>query len=158
MSFPNGSIYSNLVYIEIEYFEGETLLNYIQKCRLDEMEAKLIFIQLLSALKYMGCIGVCHRDIKLENILINKKLEIKLIDFGQAVVQSQGKLDKFCGSKIYRSPEIQNKKPYHGKQSDVFACGVVLFTLIYGQFPFEEASFNCPHYKLLNENPSRYWE
>jgi len=62
-------------------YGGQTLLKYTQKFSLLERQAREIFKQLLNALKYMGKKNICHRDIKLENILIDSKLKIKLIGF-----------------------------------------------------------------------------
>jgi len=87
-------------------YASETLLDYTEKNSLDEKQAKVIFKQLLSVLKYMSKKNICHRDIKLENILIDKKLNIKLIDFGCACeYDATRKLDDFCGTEVYMSPE-----------------------------------------------------
>jgi len=148
---------SNFVYIIMEY-GGKTLLEYTQKYSLGERQAKHIFKQLLNVLKYMGKNNICHRDIKLENILIDKKLNIKLIDFGLACELTCHKLHDFCGTQVYMSPGQENLKCYDGKKNDIFACSVVLFALVAGHFPWERASFDCTFYKLLIENPTKYWK
>jgi len=110
----------------------------------------------------MDNLNICHRDIKLENIIIDKNLNIKLIDFGNAIIQEKNDLiTDFIGSRISMAPEIKQLKPYNGKQADVFSCGVVLFILIKGYFPFTDnasKSYICQFYKMLNYNPIKYWK
>jgi len=99
LRLSNGQALSNLVYIIMEYVPGQTLFDHIQKQDgLGERQAKAIFNQLLDALEYMECRSICHRDIKLENILIDKNLNVKLVDFGFATVQGQEKLATYVGT------------------------------------------------------------
>lgn len=73
----------------MEYISEETLFDYIAKHQdhLDETTAQVIFSQLCDALTYLHRNNVCHRDIKLQNIMIDENLNIKLIDFGHSVIQ-----------------------------------------------------------------------
>lgn len=74
---------------------------------------------------------ICHRHIKLENIIIDDNMNIKLIDFGFATkCFASKKLNEYCGTSIYMSPELENHKDYYGKKIDIFAAGVVLFALV----------------------------
>lgn len=78
-----------------------------------------------------------HRDIKLENIIIDKKGIIKLIDFGFCCSSTSDVLLKvFCGTPSYMSPEIVNKREYLGAPTDVWASGVLLYAMLCGAFPF----------------------
>mmetsp|Transcript_37933 Transcript_37933/g.27921 ORF Transcript_37933/g.27921 Transcript_37933/m.27921 type:complete len:151 (+) Transcript_37933:241-693(+) len=80
--------------------------------------------------------SIAHRDIKLENVLVDQKSkQVKLIDFGFCS-QSQQKLRIFCGTPSYMSPEIVSKREYFGPSSDIWACGVLFFALVCGTFPF----------------------
>jgi len=82
---------------------------------------------------------VAHRDIKLENILIeNETKKLKLIDFGFCC-QAKERLKVFCGTPSYMSPEIVSKIEYFGPPSDIWACGVLLYVLLCGTFPFKSA-------------------
>jgi MAP/microtubule affinity-regulating kinase len=84
---------------------------------------------------------VTHRDIKLENIIIDKKGVIKLIDFGFCCSTAQDVLLKiFCGTPSYMSPEIVNKREYLGAPTDIWASGVLLYAMLCGQFPFKGVS------------------
>lgn len=73
----------------------------------------------------------------MDNILIDAEGNIKLIDFGFATIAPKGKLKLFCGTPSYMSPEIVLKKEYKGDAADIWAVGVVLFTLVSGTFPFK---------------------
>jgi len=88
----------------------------------------------------MHNLGLVHRDLKLENILINDiggMNEIKLIDFGFATNCTAGsKLSMFCGTPCYMDPDLVKKKKYSGQGVDVWALGVILFLLITGGVPF----------------------
>ena len=79
------------------------------------------------------------RDMKLENILIETKTKkVKIIDFGFCC-GSKDKLKIFCGTPSYMSPEIVSKREYYGAPSDIWACGVLLYILLCGVFPFKSA-------------------
>jgi MAP/microtubule affinity-regulating kinase len=81
---------------------------------------------------------VTHRDIKLENILLNDhRNEIKMIDFGfSTCIPIDRKVKLFCGTPSYMAPEIVSKEEYAGPPADVWALGVLLFALLCGKFPF----------------------
>jgi serine/threonine protein kinase len=94
----------------------------------------------MSAVEYMHSHDVAHRDIKLENVLIEQKSgAVKLIDFGFSCL-SKERLKIFCGTPSYMSPEIVSKKEYYGGPSDIWACGVLLFNLLVGTFPFKSVT------------------
>jgi len=81
--------------------------------------------------------SIVHRDLKLDNILINQMDEVKLIDFGFAVKCDQKeKLTTFCGTPHYMDPDLVKKHPYYGQGADVWALGVILFILLTGRLPF----------------------
>ena len=82
--------------------------------------------------------NIIHRDLKLENILIDtSNLNIKLIDFGFAIkISNQKKLTIFCGTPSYMCPEIVKKIEYFGKPADIWALGILLYVMLYGKFPF----------------------
>ena len=98
--------------------------------------------------------GIVHRDLKLENILITKSGDIKLADFGF----SGSSLEEFSNKKgtfAYMAPEIYNykKESYKGVPTDVFALGVILFTMMAAEFPFSKAIFPDKKYKCLHRTP-----
>ena len=84
-----------------------------------------------------------HRDIKLENLLLDERGCIQIIDFGLAAVWSPGKMLRMhCGSPSYAAPEIVARKLYEGAPVDVWSLGVVLFAMLCGRLPFAAAKTN----------------
>jgi len=102
-----------------------------------EKDVKKIFRQIFTAIDFAHKKGVTHRDIKLENILMDNQMNVKVIDFGLCDLVQKGDMsERFCGSVDYVAPEVLAKKPYNSFQSDVFSLGVVLYTLLFAEFPF----------------------
>ncbi len=129
-------------YIVLEYIKGDDLLQYMvdrQWKPLKEKEAKSIFKQLLHSLIYSHKQGIIHHDIKLENVLLTKRGKVKLIDFGlcEPVNDCTKLSQRWCGSFDYVSPEILLKMPYSGCKADVFSLGVILYSLLFSQLPFD---------------------
>ena len=92
-------------------------------------------------MKYLHDIQICHRDLKLENILIDERNNLKLIDFGFSVcTPHDSKLKIFCGTPSYMAPEIVLKKEYNGFATDVWSLGVILYLILAGNHPFKGAS------------------
>ena len=129
------------LYLIMEYIDGISLLDTIKKSKehyFEEQRALKIFIQIIKANIYCQSKNICHRDIKLENILIIKDDIIKLIDFGFAVkTDKETYQNLFCGSPSYMAPEIVNKENYIAQYSDIWSLGVLLFSMLYGRFPFK---------------------
>lgn len=134
-------------YIVMQYAENGSLLQLVRKEKyLPEERAKSYFSQLISAVEYIHGMGVVHRDIKCENIVFDHSNTLKLIDFGFArgnmqPVLAGGKIKPvlsktFCGSHAYASPEILKSVPYQPQLSDIWAVGVVLYTMVIGRLPF----------------------
>jgi calcium-dependent protein kinase len=127
-------------YLFNELCSGGSLVNKITnaKEKLTEKEMAKIFKQLVSAVAYCHEKGVCHRDIKLDNILFltnDKNSTLKLIDFGLSIEFKQKKLSTKLGTLLYISPEIV--KGNYDEKCDLWACGVILYVLITGCQPFE---------------------
>lgn len=90
----------------------------------------------MSAVSYLHQRNICHRDIKLENIIIDPDTKIiKLIDFGFAVYSTKP-LKLYCGTPSYMAPEIISKKEYIGPPVDIWTCGIAYYTMLSGCFPF----------------------
>jgi len=132
------------IHIVMEYVGGLSLHGYIKKHpqrKLPEQEAKRLFKQVLSAVEYCHSKNVAHRDIKLENILLDSNNDVKLIDFGfSTIMPSDKKVKLFCGTPSYMAPEIVSRQEYSGQPADIWALGVLLFVLLCGTFPFKGVS------------------
>jgi len=132
------SIYT---YIVLEYLKGVDLFKYLSARNftpMKEKEARPLFRQLVDAILYCHARKIAHRDIKLENIMYDKKKNrVKIIDFGLSERIESGKLcDLWCGSQDYVCPEIIKKTPYNGYAADVWSLGTILYIMVYGELPF----------------------
>ena len=99
---------------------------------------KKIFKQIFEAMNYLHKNYMAHRDIKLENILMTKDYEIKIIDFGFGMYNPENKLQSFyCGTPNYMPPEIAFKKPYVGQKADLWSLGILVYKMYCADFPFK---------------------
>ncbi|KAK6514501.1 hypothetical protein TWF281_004699 [Arthrobotrys megalospora] len=117
---------------------GMDLYDYIElKVTMDEAECRSIFQQVAQALQHLHTKAlVVHRDVKDENVVLDGEGRIKLIDFGSAAYIKNGPFDVFVGTIDYASPEVLKGKSYRGKEQDIWALGVLLYTIIYKENPF----------------------
>lgn len=80
---------------------------------------------------------ICHRDLKLENILVSNRSRIKIIDLGFGIRTPEDVMLKMhCGTTSYMAPEIVRKSAYNGFKADIWALGIVLYVMLTGKFPF----------------------
>lgn len=132
---------------------GMDLFDYIElKANMDESESKNIFRQVVDAIHHLHTKAlVVHRDIKDENVILDGEGKIKLIDFGSAAYIKNGPFDVFVGtigeflpvplcsyltSPDYAAPEVLQGKSYRGKEQDIWALGILLYTIVYKENPF----------------------
>ncbi|KAJ8258824.1 hypothetical protein COCON_G00178360 [Conger conger] len=127
------------IVIVMEYASRGDLYDYIcEQQKLSEHEARHFFRQIVSAVHYCHRNGIVHRDLKLENILLDGQGNVKIADFGLSnLYRGDEFLQTFCGSPLYASPEIVNGRPYKGPEVDSWSLGVLLYTLVHGAMPFD---------------------
>lgn len=142
------------IFLVMDMADGGDLLDYIKtNGAICEPEARKFFRQLVDAAEYLHNLGVVHRDLKCENILLDRNKNILLSDFGfarsQPIENETGKRRlslTFCGSYAYAPPEILRGIAYDGTRSDVWSMGVVLFTMLCAKLPYDDSNL-----KLLME-------
>ncbi|KAI6785794.1 Serine/threonine-protein kinase ppk6 [Emericellopsis cladophorae] len=117
---------------------GMDLFDYIElRANMEESECRSIFKQVAQSIHFLHTKAmVVHRDIKDENVVMDGEGNIKLIDFGSAAYIKSGPFDVFVGTIDYAAPEVLAGKPYGGKEQDVWALGILLYTIIYKENPF----------------------
>ncbi|CAI2367382.1 unnamed protein product [Moneuplotes crassus] len=135
-----------------EYLDLGDLFDYTtQRERLTEKEARRLFRQIIFALSYLHSIRICHRDLKLQNVLIDQNKNAKLIDFGFSKEYSKGeKLNETLGTPAFSSPEIILRKPYFPEKVDVWGCGIILYFLLTGKHPFANFNKEAMYKNILN--------
>lgn len=126
------------------------MLDYIiSHGKLKEKQARKFARQIASALDYCHRNSIVHRDLKIENILISKTGDIKIIDFGLSNLFSpRSHLRTFCGSLYFAAPELLQARQYIGPEVDVWSFGIVLYVLVCGKVPFDDQSMPNLHAKI----------
>jgi serine kinase len=132
------------VYMVEEYAPRGDLLHHIQsRGAASEEQARHWMLQLLDAINYMHNCGLAHRDLKLENLLLDADWNIKICDFGFTKrINNRDLSQTYCGSKSYAAPEILKGQPYDPIKADVWAMGVILYIMVTAKMPFDESKPN----------------
>ncbi|KAJ6295363.1 hypothetical protein OIU78_023394 [Salix suchowensis] len=137
----------------MEYVRGGELFAKVAKGRLGEEAARKYFQQLISAIDYCHSRGVYHRDLKLENLLLDEDENLKISDFGLSALREQFLQDKLlhtlCGTPAYVAPEVLRKKGYDGSKADIWSCGVILYVLLAGFLPFQDENVMKMYRKIF---------
>lgn len=168
------------VYFVMEYAKGGELFNKLSKGKLKQDLARSYFQQLIRAVEFCHNRGVYHRDLKLENLLLDENDVLKVADFGLSALseckRQDGLLHTTCGTPAYVAPEVIGRNGYDGAKSDIWSCGVILFVLLSGHLPFQDSNlmemyrkiskgqYKCPYWfssevrkllsRMLDPNPS----
>ncbi|KAG5365777.1 putative serine/threonine-protein kinase [Yarrowia sp. B02] len=145
-----------VVWMVLEYCPGDELYTYlVENGRLGVDETRKIFAQLVGAVTYVHNTKNCvHRDLKLENILLDKHHNVKLCDFGfTRGYESRVMLETICGTSAYMAPEMLRGKKYSGEAVDVWSLGVILYALVCGEMPFDEEEEEDTKNRIMNVEP-----
>lgn len=123
-----------------------------------EGQAKIWFKQMISGLQYLHGLNIAHRDLKCENMLLTRKYNIKIADFGFAryCVDSNNRRllsSTYCGSAAYAAPEVIQGSPYNPKLSDMWSLGIIVFMMLNAAMPFDDSNVS----KLLRDQLTKNW-
>ncbi len=142
------------VYIILEICHNQSLMEMVRRRRrLSEAETKSLTWQLLLALKYLHGQNIIHRDLKLGNMFLDRNMSVKLGDFGLTtkLVNESERKRTICGTPNYIAPEILDSKVGHSFEVDIWAMGVIMYTMLVGRPPFETGSIRNT-YKRIKQN------
>lgn len=152
----------------LEHVSGGELFDLVSNqelhAQLDEPLLRRIFGELCRAVSWMHAVGLVHRDIKLENILLTRPVFseyspaplVKLTDFGLSrfIDPASPLLTTRCGSESYAAPELVIGRPYDGRDTDAWACGIVLYVLTTRRLPFDAIPTETVQETMHHEGPA----
>jgi serine/threonine protein kinase len=149
LCYDDDFIHNNKHYIVTEYV-GEELFNLLTENKISDGMVDIITNHLVNAIQKLHQLNYIHRDIKLENILVNStNNSIKIIDFGEACRINE--CGGVRGTSFYLAPELINgivPDNYDYTKADIWACGVTIFILVFKNYPFDDTT------STLNKNPN----
>ena len=143
------------LYIIMEYCEGKDLFDYIVKKRfLSEKEACIFFQQIIDGVEYLHLSKITHRDLKPENLLLDKNNRICISDFGLSTMSDKidSLLETPCGTPSYAPPEMLRGEKYDGSKSDIWSCGIILYSMLVGNLPFAESKEEFIYKNIMKHN------
>lgn len=143
-------------YLITQFAEGGDLFDYLDgKDRLGEDECRLFMAQLVEALQYTHECGIIHRDLKLENIFLDRsRRHVYIGDWGFATFFSHHRrLTESCGTLYYMAPELVAHRSYLGPEVDVWSLGIVLYYLAVGSLPFDHDDSSVTERMILQCKP-----
>ncbi|KAF4669839.1 hypothetical protein FOL46_001172 [Perkinsus olseni] len=128
------------IYLILEHIAGGCLNEFVERLpgnKVDDATAKKFMAQICEGVRYCHSKRIVHRDLKLENILLEGRDRIKIIDFGFSTSVPEGQNVKiFCGTPSYMCPQLVRGGEYNGFKADMWALGVIVYLLLLGSFPF----------------------
>jgi len=160
----NGKSYQAVAFT-MEYAERGNLFEYLyQTGNFSEGAVRFYFQQLIEGVEYCHNNGLCHRNLKLDNLLLDSNFQLKVSGFGLSTLVEGHFGSKFLttrvGNEAYMAPELFQGEVYNGPLVDIFACGIILFALLSRRTPFDKADkkFNV-YYKLVVEKKwDKFWQ
>lgn len=143
------------VWMALEYCPGKELYDRVLSMhRVPTDECVQLFAQIVGGVHYAHSLNCVHRDLKLENILLDKSGDAKLTDFGfTRECMTKTTLETICGTTVYMAPELIERKSYDGFKIDIWSLGVILYTMINGSMPFDEDDETKTEWKIVHQTP-----
>lgn len=147
----------------MEYAPYGDFHNLVREYRLgmDERLVRTFFHQLIDGLEYLHSQGVYHLDIKLSNLLLGTRFQLKIADFDMGHKKTDTKPVRSRGTKNFRAPELVMRECRTPAAADIYSAGIVLFTLFTGGYhphAEEESCQGIPFYDLLTDNIEKFWD
>eukprot|EP00330_Aristerostoma_sp_ATCC50986_P011220 CAMPEP_0114579802 /NCGR_PEP_ID=MMETSP0125-20121206/4161_1 /TAXON_ID=485358 ORGANISM="Aristerostoma sp., Strain ATCC 50986" /NCGR_SAMPLE_ID=MMETSP0125 /ASSEMBLY_ACC=CAM_ASM_000245 /LENGTH=141 /DNA_ID=CAMNT_0001770875 /DNA_START=319 /DNA_END=744 /DNA_ORIENTATION=+ len=130
--------YASIIYLEYAPYDDFARLITDTSICADEVLIRTYFCQLIDGLEYIHSQDIAHMDIKAENLLIGTDMKLKICDFDFSVNLKDSKPYNGNGTPNYRAPEVRTGKVHDLKSADIYAAGIVLFTLRCGLMPYIE--------------------
>ena len=141
VAFEHNFEDNDFVYILLEICNNQTLNELLKRRKtLTEIEVQCYLIQLIQGLKYLHSHKIIHRDLKLGNLFLTDKMQLKIGDFGLATkLDYDGEKKKtLCGTPNYIAPEVFETNTGHSYEVDIWAVGIIMYALLIGKPPFEK--------------------
>lgn len=136
------------MYIEMEHCAGGDLLSHLQKNAMSFKQIARTFAQIVAGVTHLHTLGFAHRDLSLENVLVDGHGTFKVCDFGLAVEAKTYATSK-VGKTRYMAPEVASPALYCPIKADMWSLGVILYVLLVGKFPVERATGSDPNFYCL---------
>ena len=141
------------IYLVLQYVSGRDLSKFFKRDLPSRENAAKIILQVIEALKYCHRRGIIHRDMKLENILINSRMKTRLTDFGLCAIQTKD--DQYfydeVGTARYTAPELLERDGYN-ESVDVWGIGIIMFMLLTGKYPFDGSKRKSIFRRIRNKH------
>lgn len=160
--FKMEKISKEIYFLVLKFYPRGDFFNLSKKIgKFNENMTRFFAEQLLSGLEYLNFNGIAHRDLKIDNLLLDKDFNLVIADFGfsseidKIDFEYENENTKRVGTCNYMSPEILSFQSYNAEKNDIFAFGVIVFIFYFGHLPFKQA--DGKYYSRFKNKPNKFW-